>query len=225
MSDYDEIPDWYESEKVRQVCLDSDSDVDKTAIMDDSSSEEEVKVVKKPPAKSSKKKAQPKKKKSEPKEEVVPKTAFTVDRDAISKALRETFGHSGFRGHVQCEAVEELVLGNKDCFVCLPTGGGKSLIYQLPAVLMPGLTIVVSPLIALIQNQMYGLLEKGIRVESINSKLLAEERKAGPKQYSFEWHFGLAKYFVTFLIGNYGRFILGGPDVPPAGSNFSPRKL
>ena len=210
MSDYDEIPDWYESEKVRQVCLDSDSDVDKTAIMDDSSSEEEVKVVKKPPAKSSKKKAQPKKKKSEPKEEVVPKTAFTVDRDAISKALRETFGHSGFRGHVQCEAVEELVLGNKDCFVCLPTGGGKSLIYQLPAVLMPGLTIVVSPLIALIQNQMYGLLEKGIRVESINSKLLAEERKAGPKQYSFGWHFGLAKYFVTFLIGNYGRFILGG---------------
>ena len=181
MSDYDEIPDWYESEKVRQVCLDSDSDADRTAIMDDSSSEEEV-VAKKPPPKTVKKKVQSKKKKDpEPTEEVKPKTAFSVDRDAISKALRETFGHSGFRGHVQCEAVEELVLGNKDCFVCLPTGGGKSLIYQLPAVLLPGLTIVVSPLIALIQNQMYGLLEKGIRVESINSKLLAEERKLGRK--------------------------------------------
>ena len=51
MSDYDEIPDWYESEKVRQVCLDSDSDVDKTAIMDDSSSEEEEEEVKKVPPK------------------------------------------------------------------------------------------------------------------------------------------------------------------------------
>ena len=92
--------------------------------------------------------------------------------------LKSTFGHTGFRSPIQENAIDILCLGEKDAFVCLPTGGGKSLIYQLPALLYPGLTMVVSPLIALIQDQLKGLLEKGIRAESINSKLTTEERKA-----------------------------------------------
>ena len=66
----------------------------------------------------------------------------------------------------------------RDAFVCLPTGGGKSLIYQLPALLYPGISIVISPLIALIQDQLQGLLQKDIKAESINSKLSADERRA-----------------------------------------------
>ena len=71
-----------------------------------------------------------------------------------------------------------LCLGEEDAFICLPTGGGKSLIYQLPALLYPGISLVISPLLALIQDQLKGLLEKGIKAESINSKLSTEEKKA-----------------------------------------------
>ena len=75
----------------------------------------------------------------------------------IMEKLKTVFGHSSFRGDIQKDAIKTLVDGEgSDCFVCLPTGGGKSLIYQLPALLLPGVTIVISPLIALIQNQLQG---------------------------------------------------------------------
>lgn len=74
----------------------------------------------------------------------------------LDAALRRIFGHPGFRPR-QREVVEA-VLADVDCFVLLPTGGGKSLCYQLPAVLSRGVTVVISPLLALIQDQVCALV-------------------------------------------------------------------
>src|SRR6478609_10667969 len=69
----------------------------------------------------------------------------------LQQALKLHFGYDTFLAG-QCEVIEH-VLGGRDALVLMPTGGGKSLTYQLPAMLLPGLTIVVSPLIALMQDQ------------------------------------------------------------------------
>jgi bloom syndrome protein len=82
--------------------------------------------------------------------------AVPADGDALSLAARELFGHASFR-HNQ-RAVIEASLARRDIFVLMPTGGGKSLCYQLPALLSPGLTVIVSPLLALIQDQVTALL-------------------------------------------------------------------
>ena len=91
------------------------------------------------------------------------------------EVLRSVFGYDAFRGHQ--EAVIDTLLAGRDALVLMPTGGGKSLCYQVPAVLMPGTTVVVSPLIALMHDQVTALALQGVRAAFLNSSLeLAEAR-------------------------------------------------
>ena len=87
--------------------------------------------------------------------------------------LQRVFGHAGFRGPQQA-IIEHLTAGN-DALVLMPTGGGKSLCYQVPALLRPGVGIVVSPLIALMQDQVEALRQLGVRAEFLNSTLDAAD--------------------------------------------------
>lgn len=88
------------------------------------------------------------------------------------KLLKTVFGYDQFRQN-QAEIVQDLLDG-KDCFVLMPTGGGKSLCYQIPAILRPGTAIVVSPLISLMQDQVSALLNNGVKAAYYNSSLSAE---------------------------------------------------
>jgi ATP-dependent DNA helicase RecQ len=102
--------------------------------------------------------------------------------DQALRLLRTVFGHAAFRG-AQREIVAH-VAGGGDALVLMPTGGGKSLCYQLPALLRPGTALVVSPLIALMQDQVAALTQQGVRAALLNSTLdaaaaAAVERKLG----------------------------------------------
>ncbi|MDB5132654.1 MAG: ATP-dependent helicase RecQ [Mucilaginibacter sp.] len=90
------------------------------------------------------------------------------------QALQKYFGYSEFR-HEQ-EAIVQHVLNKKDVLALMPTGGGKSLCYQLPAVLLDGLTIVISPLIALMKDQVDALNVNGIPAAFYNSSQTPEEQ-------------------------------------------------
>ncbi|KAK4355742.1 hypothetical protein RND71_024713 [Anisodus tanguticus] len=90
-----------------------------------------------------------------------------IGKEALVKLLRWHFGHSDFRGK-QLEAIEA-VLSGRDCFCLMPTGGGKSMCYQIPALTKPGIVLVVSPLIALMENQVSALKEKRIPAEFLSS--------------------------------------------------------
>jgi ATP-dependent DNA helicase RecQ len=91
------------------------------------------------------------------------------------QALENYFGFREFR-EPQGEVVSEILSGN-DVFVVMPTGGGKSLCYQLPAVLLDGVTIVVSPLIALMKDQVDSLVSRGIDATLINSTIAGSEQQ------------------------------------------------
>ena len=83
--------------------------------------------------------------------------------------LRDVFGYDAFRPGQ--ESVIQAVLNGRDCLVLMPTGGGKSLCYQIPAIVRPGTGIVVSPLIALMQDQVAALRQLGVRAAFLNSTL------------------------------------------------------
>jgi ATP-dependent DNA helicase RecQ len=95
---------------------------------------------------------------------------------SLEQALKHYFGYDTFRPG-QREIIEA-ALDNRDLLVIMPTGGGKSLCFQLPALLKPGLMIVVSPLIALMQDQVQALQDNGIPATFLNSSLSAEETKS-----------------------------------------------
>ncbi|MBU0505861.1 MAG: DNA helicase RecQ [bacterium] len=88
---------------------------------------------------------------------------------AAHKILKNTFGYSEFRGHQ--EAIIEKVLLGEDAIVLMPTGSGKSLCYQIPAILRDGVGVIISPLIALMHNQVDALRLMGIKAAFINSSL------------------------------------------------------
>ena len=92
-----------------------------------------------------------------------------------SEVLRRVFGYDSFRDQQQ-EIIEHVAAGG-DALVLMPTGGGKSLCYQIPALLRPGAGVVVSPLIALMQDQVDALLELGLRAGFLNSTQGPGERR------------------------------------------------
>ena len=98
----------------------------------------------------------------------------TLTKMTAIQALQKYFGYSDFR-HQQDEIVQH-VLNKKDVLALMPTGGGKSLCYQLPAVLLNGLTIVISPLIALMKDQVDSLNVNGIPSAFLNSSQSNEEQ-------------------------------------------------
>lgn len=87
--------------------------------------------------------------------------------------LQHTFGYDSFRG--QQEAAISAALDGRDVLILMPTGGGKSLCYQIPALVRPGVGVVISPLIALMQDQVNALRELGVNAGFLNSTLTLEE--------------------------------------------------
>ena len=92
------------------------------------------------------------------------------------RVLRETFGYPAFRGR-QAEIIEAALEG-RDALVLMPTGGGKSLCYQIPALVRDGVGIVVSPLIALMEDQVGALREAGVAAAYLNSSQRPLEQRA-----------------------------------------------
>ncbi len=93
--------------------------------------------------------------------------------DDARRVLRESFGYDAFRPGQ--ERAVGAVLGSRDTLVILPTGGGKSICYQVPALMLPGLTVVISPLISLMKDQVDALEARGLPATFINSTLTANE--------------------------------------------------
>lgn len=93
--------------------------------------------------------------------------------DSPQDILKTVFGHTHFRG--KQEHIIQHILRGEHALVLMPTGGGKSLCYQIPALIRPGVGIVISPLISLMQDQVNALLQQGIRAAFLNSSLSLKE--------------------------------------------------
>jgi ATP-dependent DNA helicase RecQ len=99
---------------------------------------------------------------------------MTPALDEAREVLRRTFGHAEFRG-LQAEVIAEMLAG-RSALAVLPTGGGKSLCYQIPSMIRPGLGLVVSPLIALMSDQVAGLVQSGVAAAKLDSNVDLETR-------------------------------------------------
>jgi ATP-dependent DNA helicase RecQ len=97
-------------------------------------------------------------------------------RPTPAEVLRDVFGHAAFRPGQ--EGIVEAVLAGRDCIGVMPTGAGKSLTYQIPARVLGGTTLVVSPLIALMKDQVDAMARVGVRATFLNSSLEPDERRA-----------------------------------------------
>lgn len=93
----------------------------------------------------------------------------------LQQLLKKFFGYSEFRP-LQAEIIQH-ILQKKDALVLMPTGGGKSICYQLPGIYLPGITLVISPLIALMKDQVEGLIANGIPAASLNSMMSDSEQQ------------------------------------------------
>src|SRR5215208_4725073 len=101
-------------------------------------------------------------------------TMGVTESDAV-RTLHRVFGYEAFRG--EQEAVVDHVVAGGDAVVLMPTGGGKSLCYQIPALVRPGTGVVISPLIALMQDQVDALRALGVRAGFMNSTQDFDERR------------------------------------------------
>src|SRR6185312_15634501 len=107
----------------------------------------------------------------------MPAALAEPDVDPLHEAreiLRRTFGHAEFRG-MQGDVIAQ-VLAGKSAMAVLPTGGGKSLCYQIPSLIRPGLGLVVSPLIALMADQVAGLQQSGVAAARLDSNIDPSEK-------------------------------------------------
>jgi len=102
-------------------------------------------------------------------------TTLATAANALN-VLRDVFGYPAFRGE-QAEIINHVATGG-DALVLMPTGGGKSLCYQIPALLRPGCAVVVSPLIALMQDQVDAMIQLGVKAACLNSTLAWQEAQA-----------------------------------------------
>ena len=103
-------------------------------------------------------------------------TPAPTTRERARHVLRDTYGYADFRGP-QADIIETVADGG-DALVLMPTGGGKSLCYQIPALLRPGVAVVVSPLIALMKDQVDALRQLGVEAAFLNSSLSYAEQEA-----------------------------------------------
>lgn len=104
-------------------------------------------------------------------------TAAVIDSEMLAeRVLKDTFGYQQFRPGQW--AIVEAAIAGRDCLVVMPTGGGKSLCYQIPALVRDGLTIVVSPLISLMKDQVDQLQANGVNAACLNSTLSREQQQA-----------------------------------------------
>ena len=101
-------------------------------------------------------------------------TAANGKNEKVARALKSTFGFERFRPDQ--EGIVDSLMDGRDVFAVLPTGGGKSLCYQLPSHLLPGTGIVISPLISLMKDQVDAARERGLRADYLNSSLNGEEQ-------------------------------------------------
>ena len=91
------------------------------------------------------------------------------------QVLKQYFGYDQFRP-LQAEIIDT-VLAGKDALILMPTGGGKSVCFQVPTMVLPGITVVISPLIALMRDQVQSLVANGISAAFVNSSLSSDENR------------------------------------------------
>src|SRR6185437_5041503 len=130
----------------------------------------------------------------------------TYNRQDLTKALKHYFGYDTFR--LEQENIIHTILSGRDVLAIMPTGGGKSICYQLPALLLPGITVVISPLIALMKDQVDALQAAGISAAYLNSSQTnAEQQNITVKArsgdvkilYIAPERLASSKYFIDFL--------------------------